>query len=689
MKNRWIFKAFHLGLRVLLAAVVLGCPASGFPSQERPGQKAPRVPRHDAAAVVKLVPVRVLDREGRPVTGLSQDDFVLYDNKELKTITEFEVHRLAEAGAAQGKPVPDRDEAVVAETGRKFFILLDIQGSDEVGNANSKKAALHFVETKLRPGDEAAVLYFAPMTGLNLAQYLTSDMGKIKAAIERAKEHPPTAGFVSGGLDDSVEERMPEQGEIRPRRPRVITGEVTLMARGESGSENPVTGSSSVGIPGLGMMGRSHADYQMGLSELAKAMQSIPGTKNVLLFSGRGVSPALGREFAASNTPIFTVNSKNWIERSVFRVSIKVKHIWEDHPLKELALASGGHYYADIKDVQTIADSIQVLTGHYYVLGYYVDEKWDGQFHEIKVEVKKPDCRVFVQEGYYNPKPFAQLSEIEKRLHLYDLAFSDRPTLQDPLELPVECLPSSVTKKANTLVLTRLAVDERTGIPPGREELFLFVFDKQNQAVFSRRWEMDFGPHSQKTFYPYFVCSLPPGEYECRLATRDLETGQSTRGSSFFQIPGPETSARRLDSPLLLVPGKEAQFIRLSEPGKEAKPAISILSFYPILPRGCTPLVKNVEAGVTKVWAIVPAKFEAGGPTEVELKTQLSALESGQTAALDSEILDVKEAGDNTHFVVLEISLPELDRGEYELEIALLDIATQTSQAVKTRLVKK
>jgi len=650
----------------------------------------PRVPRHDAAAVVKLVPVRVLGRDGRPVTDLAKDDFVLYDNKELKTITEFEVHGLAEPGTVQGKPMPARDEAAVREAGRKFFILLDVQGSDEVGNANSKKAALHFVETKLQPGDEAAILYFAPMTGLNLAQYLTSDLDKIKKAIERAGEHPPTPGFVSGaGGGDSVEERMPEQGEIRPRGRRPGLGEVTLSPRGESGSESPAAGTSAVGVPGLGTLGRSHTDYQASLSELGKAMQSIPGAKNLILFSGRGVSSALGREFAASNTPIFTVNTKNWIERGIYSVSIKTKFIWEEHPLKDLALASGGQYYADIKDVERIADGIQALTGHYYVLGYYVDEKWDGKYHEIRVEVKKPDCRVLVQEGYFNPKPFAQLSDLEKRLHLYDLAYADPPALQDPLYLPVECLPSSAPGEADTLILSRLIVDERTGVPPGREELHLFVFDKSHKAVFTQRWEMDFKPHAGQTFYPYFTSSLPPGEYECRLVTRDLETGQSTRGGSRFQVPGAGTAAIQLGPPLMLVPGKEAQFLRLAVSRKEKGPASSIIQFFPSLPRGCTPLVGNLEAEVKKLWALIPARIEAGQAAELEIRAELSGLESGQSVFLDSDILDVREAAENAHFILLEISLPDLDSGEYDLEIAVLDPAAQTSQAVKTRLIKK
>ncbi len=675
-----------LGRLFSIASSVLLLTAALQP-QDRPGQKAQRVPRHDAAAVIKLVPVRVLDEGGRPVTGLTKEDFVLYDNNQVKTITEFEVHVLGGAGKEPVRTEPPTADAKARETNRKFFILLDVQGSDETGNVNSKKAALHFVETKLNPGDEAAVLYFGPMTGLNLVQYLTADKDKVRKAIEKAREHPPSPGFVSGGADDSVHERMPEQGEIVPQRARQMSGGVAIVGGGGSGSENPAEERSAVAVAGLGSLGRSGSDFQMSLSELAKALQYIPGSKNLLFFSGRGVSPAIGREFAAANTPVFTVNTKNWIQKGVYRVSIKEKYIWEEHPLKDFSLASGGQYYADIEKVQAIADSVQVLTGHYYVLGYYIDEKWDGKFHQIRVEVKRPDCRVLAQDGYYNPKPFAQLSEIEKKLHLYDLAYTDRPTMQDPLELLMGSFVRAGNDAPNTLFLSKIMVDEKTGIPPGRVELFLFVFDKDRQARISRRWETNLKPYAEQTLCPYFSCHLEPGEYECRLVARDLETGQSARGGMIIEVPSLEVSALQLLPPLLLIPGQLVKFSRLAEAGKGGKPIVSILDFFPALPEGCAPILGMLETTPAQLWAIVPARFEPGRVAEVELTTTLAILETGEKISLDSQILDVKETEEKMHFVAMEINLPELANGEYELEIAALDAATQIPAGVKSRLV--
>jgi len=128
----------------------------------------------------------------------------------------------------------------------------------------------------------------------------------------------------------------------------------------------------------------------------------------------------------------------------------------------------------------------------------------------------------------------------------------------------------------NTLVLSKIMVDEKTGVLPGRVEFFLFVFDKDHQTRISRRWETDLKPYAREILCPYFACFLEPGEYECRLVARDIETGQSARGSAIFEVLSPEVSAFQILPPLLLIPGEKVKFSRLAEAGKRGKVAVSL-----------------------------------------------------------------------------------------------------------------
>jgi len=256
-----------LALALIPSVLILSAALFSLQSQAR---QQPRIPRYDAAAIIKLVVVRVLDQAGRPVTDLKKEDFLLYDNKELKRITEFEVHRLDEPTLASEEAKALPAASISRERNRKYFLFLDIHGSDEFGTKNSREAALHFVRTKLRQGDEVAVLSYAPMTGLRLHQYLTSDLDKIRKAIKNAREVPPTPGFISRIETNIIEgSSLKEQGIASERE---IRGGVAELE-------------PTVDVPGLGIFARAPQDFHHNLSELAKALEYIPGAKNLLFFS--------------------------------------------------------------------------------------------------------------------------------------------------------------------------------------------------------------------------------------------------------------------------------------------------------------------------------------------------------------------------------------------------------------------
>lgn len=170
-----------------------------FSGQTKKVIQGQRTPQYDAAAVVKLVTVRVLDKDGRPVTNLRIEDFILYDNGKKKDITEFEVHTMSEASVEVRPSGQVSDLAGVTKgMNRRLFIFLDIQGSDVNGMVNAKKAALHFVDTKLQSGDEVGIIGFASMTGFFIKEYLTTDHERIRKAIKKTKEIRQSGGSSSG-----------------------------------------------------------------------------------------------------------------------------------------------------------------------------------------------------------------------------------------------------------------------------------------------------------------------------------------------------------------------------------------------------------------------------------------------------------------------------------------------------------
>jgi VWFA-related protein len=646
------------------------------------GQK---IPQHDAAAIIKLVTVRVLDQEGRPVTDLKKEDFVLHDNGEKKVITEFEVHILSGEGIKAGSSEEAAKEAMQIEgMNRRMFIFLDIQGSDVTGNANAKKAALHFIDTMLMPGDELGLLGFSPTRGFLIQEYLTTDHKKIRGAVEKLKdiEVMPSAGSVSGGeLDDSVRGRSGGSGGS--------------TSGGSSGSSGSASGGGIFGYGGIslavpGSRQRHRGDFIPRMLDLTEALKYIPGNKSLIVFSARNIGPyaePLGREFASASTPVYTVNTRNWIREGVMTLSVKKKHTFSEHPLQDLALASGGKYFADIKDVATISRELQSLTGNFYVLGYYIDETWDGKYHRIEVKVDKPGLQVLAQHGYFNPRPFAELTDFQKQIHLFDLVFTDKYATSGLLEIPLAPLYISGEEETNCFLLSQIAVDEKTGIPPVDVEIYALFFDEDHNIAKEINGEIDFSPFDDDILIPYFQANLRPGQYDCRIVARDKETGQALVGTTAFEIPDTSSDDKALTSPLLFTAGSESKVFKFSKRKKATDRELSLGDVYRFLPKNHRLIVREIGPETKNLLAVLPLTFASGSAPAFEFAALLRPKSEGETMEIPIKITDVRSINENKDILMMEISLPELAPGEYELEIEAFGKDTSARLSVHRSLI--
>lgn len=666
------------------AIVFLGVlSVSLISGQSKKVTQGQRTPQYDAAAVVKLVTVRVLDKDGRPVTNLQKEDFILSDNGKKKDITEFEVHTMSEASVEVRPSGQVSDLAGVTKgMNRRLFIFLDIQGSDVNGMVNAKKAALHFVDTKLQSGDEVGIIGFASMTGFFIKEYLTTDHERIRKAIKKTKEIRQSGGSLS-----RVESN---QGGVVSRvssSPVVIYGNPD---RSEGKGQVGRGGGNSIAVPGSGRFG--HKDFVPRMSDLAQALKYIPGNKSLILFSSRNLGATatkLGKEFADASTPVYTINTKNWRMEGVIQWFVKKKYLWTNHPLKKMSQASGGKYFADIEDVETISRDVHLLTGNFYVLGYYVPDTWDGKYHQIKIKVKNPDLNVLAQDGYFNPKPFTEFSDFEKKLHLYDLVYTTKPETLAPFEILLEPLFIAGRKETNCVLFSQITIDEKTGVPPTNVEIYAFLFNEENEAVLMKKGEIDLAPFNQQKLYAYFTANLPAGKYECRIVTRDIETGKAAVGIINFPFPEQSDAGIVLTSPLLFAEGPESQIIKLSEEQNKKEKDVSLNNLYKFRPKNHSLIVRDLWPGIKSLLAVLPVNITEGTAPEVEFSIRLHPKPDGEPMELKTEIVDIQKTSTNTDVLIIEISLPELKSGEYELEIEVLDINTLTRSFVRKFLVKK
>jgi len=502
--------------------------------------------QHDVTVTVKLIQVYVTDKAGIPVTDLEKDDFEIYDQRERKTITEFERHLLSLPEITKEIPKKPKMPPPRSKMNRKFILFFDFAFNNAKGILKSKEAALHFVNTKLIPEDEVSVLSYSVSQGITIHEFLTTRHDKVQKVIE---------GF---GAKDIAGRAY----NIESRYWRITEEEKERRREYPLADYSQFLGWQDV-LLDRSIYKAQASRFSLKMEELSKALRYISGYKHILFFSSgvastvmsnklasmeksrvRKMEPGLGesiilsryenmlKALTNSNCVVYTINT----ERLESLIQQDADTLGTSS-LKRLSKKTGGEYYKYAADYETIMEDLQNRTGSYYVLGYYVREKWDGRYHKLDVKVKKKGCKVHAQGGYYEKKPFTEYSKLEKQLHLVDLALTERPLFQDPVHFPLEAT-WSLRDEAYTLIMQFPLTEENLYRISGRDvEIVSLVFDEKDDVVEMNREEMDFSKQPSWDFLHTSKLSVPPGRYKCRVVIRNLETGRGAVGACEVNIP--------------------------------------------------------------------------------------------------------------------------------------------------------
>jgi VWFA-related protein len=504
--------------------------------------------KHEVNVTLKLVQVYVTDKKGKPVLDLAKDDFLVFDEGQKKALTEFERHvqKLpSEKEAAPAEVVETAAPPARELMPRKVFLFLDFAFNNAKGIDKAKEAALHFLDKQLRRTDEVGLLSYSATRSLILHEYLTTDHSAVRKIVKSF----------------GIQEIVGRAEDFEARYWNLLKG------------QNPVDASlpGYVFDPGkeqfkeLEVVKRQREEsklqaynYIRKITELAKAMRYIPGRKSLLYFSSgvpysvfTGIPPPVNypvrfesahlisrwdemlKELSSANCTIYAMDT------------ITLTTILDSDPatrgtytLQQMTSATGGKYFGNISSYEKHIEKIQDLTGCYYVLGYYVDDNWDGAYHKIKVEVARPDLEVHAQKGYFNPKPFKEYNSVEKMLHLVDLALSQEPLFQTPVRFPLEVVSCPVGAKGNLCLAAKIPVEKIREVLTGKSEFVAVIFDDKENIVTLRRNEKKTFTLTGELFSFGAAFSLSPGKYQCRLIIRNLDTGRGAVASTTAVIPG-------------------------------------------------------------------------------------------------------------------------------------------------------
>jgi VWFA-related protein len=629
-------------------------PAPGLQAS-KPDQQPPL--QNQVTVTLKLIQVFVTDTNGKPALDLQKSDFTLTDNGRQQKITDFEQHVLAlpPAGPSAAPAAAAVPATATPLLSRTFFFIIDYVRNELEGIQKAQNAIIEFLETKVRPGDEVALYTLSSLGGLTLHEYLTTDQARLRRTLVKVRGVPG----ITETHDDSSSAHEPMGMEV-------MNADIFGRHSGHTG-----TGSR---------------DHFSEIAAWAKSLRAIPGQKNVILFtrgfggavirpgdSGHSLFLLMTRELASANASVFTVNTTTGVKGKIDQ------GVFPEMSLDYLSQATGGKYFADVNYYGRIATEIHDATANYYVLGYYIPASWDGKYHQVKVEVRRPGYSVHAQRGYFNPVPFAKLSAVEKHLRLIEAVMGQGADAETSGAFPLEALQFAAGGE-NTLLLSEIVPDLRDRIGE-RAEFISLILDANNAIVDGRRSEMEWPGDGTSRIRQFLTAALPPGPYECRAAVRNVDDGRVAVGACAIEVVAPPPGSF-LYPPLLLVPGGGSRYVHVSLPrtASGGPSRLSMSEIFPFPSKDYAPLMGPLNKGTDRLYAVLRCVWEktlrAAG--EIELAARLEREAGGELQEIGIEVLD-RTSRRETDLYFLGLDLPELEAGRYRLVIDAAEARTGAS----------
>jgi len=462
MNRRLAPMVCSLAFAVVVAAVAASAVAQQPPPVQADQTKQP-VPAFRSRITLVPLDVRVLDRDGKPVTDLTQDDFTILEKGEKQTVSHFSTSSLtAEAPSPKARPMLKSAPAgeMASPRGRTFLLVVGrgrIQEPfDGVG------AMITFVRDLLLPQDFVAVSAYNRMTDF------TTDHGKIVEILKKiADRHerieallqqhesgmspiyskcpPCLPAQMMGRINEIflwpgaiVSREMPQamgyeedlyNGSARRYYDALLDTELAAGrefrmigdAAAERRAELSGSSSSSRRVQARIKVYQDRDKLLNGISE----MRYFDGEKHIVFLSDTGLSTdsvdedeVIGRAAADARIALHTIItgglgggsvvgnlSSGWFSPVGSTSTVDVHAGVNLDPslvMKHLAADSGGTASITKYPIEALT-GINEVTRFVYLLGFYpTTTARDGKFRDVQVKVSRPGVSVLVRAGYYD-----------------------------------------------------------------------------------------------------------------------------------------------------------------------------------------------------------------------------------------------------------------------------------------------
>jgi len=572
-------------------------PPPQAPPQEVPAKADPaatpgpaagqneEVSSHDTPTTFKvrvnLVLVRavVRDSKGKIVSNLKKEDFQVYDNRKLQTISSFSVEspetRTASAVAA-GSAAGTSSSADVA--GGKAVVLPQRFVSMVFDDVHLSMADAVFVRdsaTRFFGALAASDRVSLSTTSGQLTQEFTDDHDKLARALLGISPHSLTSHSSHDCPDVSYYEADLIANKSDQQALDVATEETLQCAfRGDTRMRATAQSMAQSAANSMAVQGDNETQYAYRhLEDVVRRLASMPGQRVLVLVSPGFITSTLQLEASEmvdratrANIVINTIDARGLYAPDVmgdiadpprdtmstagsktsFRVAAQFA---QEEVLAELANGTGGKFFHNRNDVDEAMREAGAAPAISYLLGFSPQNlKIDGRFHALKVTLtSKEKFELQARHGYFAPKTLTDPAESTK-LEMQEALFSQEEIRDLPVELQTQFFKKD-DAQARLAVLTHFDVkgihfQKLLGRNNDQLTIVTGIFDENGNFVtgLSKIVDMNlldttYTRLSRSGFTVKTSFDVKPGTYMVRMVVRDAVGAQMAARNGAVVIP--------------------------------------------------------------------------------------------------------------------------------------------------------
>ena len=670
----------RVSLPILSLWIAATAVAATHVRQNPPPVQTPQVFR-EAVDVIRL-DVTVLDKDRRPVPGLTAADFSVFENGKPQRIVA-----VSEIDAVSNDPAPSpwmrsvpadvatNDLVDQAGNGRIFVILMDDVNVpwDDLEMIMSAREIGRLVIDSLAPSDIAAVVY---PRDAGFTQDFTSDRRKLLEAIDKFDPQEPDRWIPRGntyrgpgpGGGDMPQRFAPSMARSNcqmtqltvPTFETVVARLATVPNRRKTvvfvSTGVPLNPAASRGCPG----------------ELATAMRDVYSHAQRANINIHAVDPGgyRGYEMYLQN-PIRRGGrpAESVLPEQAARNAARLRHDF----LEITADHTGAHA---IVNSPKIAEGVAKMFSEdaiYYLIGYQTTNgQPDGKFRRVEVKVNKPGLTARTRSGYYAPKPGTLATPDDKRAPASsELGLSG---LMSAAGLPLRATATAVAAAADGKG-AEIAIVLTARLPPVRAALaetftvVRTVYDVQSKPgpPLQEKTSLTLQPSSGDDLrYDVFQrLTLPPGRHSIRL--HGSSTALDKSGSVYVDVDVPDFSR----APLTL-----SKIVLGTRPGEATRTDL-LAALLPVIPTSARDFAPS-----DPVTAFVRL-FQGGGAALAPVTVTTQVFDVGDGKVFETSSTTPAEAFQSGRSAPVEIPLPleKLSRGPHLLNITASIAAGATTRS--------